>query len=157
MILIFTVCAIFARHRTGSCPSKIKDRNFALLASSPVRREARNETIIKLVLYIKIPRDLLFSGGRSWCGGYARVRDQIWVTPLVKINNPTFKNVQLLASRDAGTGMLVPGKFQIRTSKNVHLIFSWYRFKTEDVYKTFTGPCFKICTTKILNGPGKQF
>ena len=52
---------------------------------------------------------------------------------------------------------LVPGKFQIRTSKNVHLRFSWYEFKTEDVYKTFTEPCFRSCNTKILNGPGKQF
>ena len=51
--------------------------------------------------------------------------------------------------------ILVPGKFQIRTSKNVHQRFSWYKFKTEDVYKSFTGPCFKICTTKILNEPGK--
>ena len=41
--------------------------------------------------------------------------------------------------------------------KNVHVRFSWYKFKTEDVYKTLTGPCFQVCTTEILNGPGKQF
>ena len=52
---------------------------------------------------------------------------------------------------------LVPEPFQIRTSFVVHLRFSWYKFKTEDFYNCFTGPCFKICTTKILDGPEKTF
>ena len=66
-----------------------------------------------------------------------------------------FPNIR--ASPTTKCSILVPRKFQIRTSKNVHLRFSWHTYKTEDVYKKNTGPCFKICTTKILDGPGKQF
>ena len=51
--------------------------------------------------------------------------------------------------------ILVPEPFQIRTSFVVHSIFSWYKFKTEDFYNCLTGPCFKSCTTKILDGPEK--
>ena len=59
--------------------------------------------------------------------------------------------------RAAPRCMLVPEPFQIRTSFVVHLRFSWYKFKTEDFYNCFTGHCFKICTTKILDGPEKTF
>jgi len=51
--------------------------------------------------------------------------------------------------RATSSNRLVPEPFQIRTSCVVHLGFSWYKFKTEDFYNCFTGPCFKVCITKI--------
>ena len=83
-------------------------------------------------------------------------RNVEWFRGRLAFEAPRLKDLLCPATRFKKKKKLVPGKFQIRTSKNVHLRFSWYEFKTEDVYNFFKGPCFEIFTTKILNGPEKN-